>query len=601
LEKAAKKLSKDNSAWNKWTNDKAVKFWSEMTALVDAGKCEILSDSQDGNIYLSSYYPQKIRMAYGSADENADLPLPSEESLRIVLPENKVKHLNSDQDILSVLAEPRNIEEPILKIGFPDDFGFALVLPEMISRQLAEIAILKVRNYLRRYGNKEYVYHKMVSPFQGKEAFLKDQIEQLLIKPLEQYKDIADGRELASLFWAHLCGLIRNDIKKKNEKLSMDVSIFQAAYILEVFSGFFRSLAVKRLETETAFKNLENQLAKPPYLYTMDQILKFSGPAGGPLLGQYTSGELSEWIKKQTTESKNNELPNLLVVKIKTKDGQFFLLKEKMMLLCTRLLSEGQILIKKAITKQWSRLILEYSTEPAMSDDDAFEKLLASTAEKLCPELMSILTDPKFFVAYRELDHKENGIPPNMRIFQNGKLLPYSSLFLIWRKDMLSDAKYALPFWYSLPFIPDLVRFFRNVFKKKKKKAEEPVGGSEQIASEELSHSEAIRMAAQEIEFDIVPVGYTIDSYLDELASRWSRLIDRQARENLIDDVKFLARDQLRRHLKVDKQFEPTMEELSQMAYNMATYNTALSSLGSKDALTLFIVLYMVKLLLNIK
>jgi hypothetical protein len=37
------------------------------------------------------------------------------------------------------------------------------------------------------------------------------------------------------------------------------------------------------------------------------------------------------------------------------------------------------------------------------------------------------------------------------------------------------------------------------------------------------------------------------------------------------------------------------------MAYNMAAYNTALSSLGAKDDLILFIELYMVKLLLNIK
>jgi len=599
LEKSAKKFSKDNPDWNKWTTDKSVKFWAEMTVLADDGKCELLSDSETGKVFLSAYYPEKIRMAYALADDDANLPLPSEESLGIAIPENQVKHLNSDYDILSVLAEPGNIDAPILKIGFPDNFGFALVLQGMIPQQLTEVALLRMRNYLRRQGNKEYVYHKIVLQLQGKEAFLKDQIEQILIKPVDQYMAIADGGELASVFWAYLCGFIKNDIKKKNEKLSMDISVFQAAHILEVVSGHFRSLAMKRLESEAAFKNLESQLAKPPYLYTMDQILKFSGPGGVLLLGQYTPEELSEWIKRQTTESKNNELPALLVVKIKTGDDQYFLLKEKIISLCARLIHDGQVLINRTIAKQWSRFILDFKAEPAMSDDDAFEKLLAGTAEKLCPELMSILADTKFFIVYQEMERKENGIPPNMRILYNGKLIPYSSLFSIRRREALQEAKFTLPFWYSLPIIPALIGFFRKHFKKKNKETRQPASGSEQAIMEEADHAEGIRMAAEEIEFDIVPPGFTIDSYLDELAIRWSRLIDRQARENLIEDVKFLVRDQLRRRLKVDRQFKPNREELNQMAYNMIIHNPALSSLGSRDSLILFIELSIVKLLLN--
>jgi len=599
LEKSAKKFSKENPGWNKWTVDKSVKFWSEMTALVDKGKCELLSDSEPGKVYLSSYYPEKIREAYDLADENASLPLPSEESLGISCPENQVKHLNSDYDFLSVLAKSGNIDASIIKIGFPDDFGFALVIPGMIPRQLTEIALLKVRNYLRRQGNKEYFYRKIIPQMQGKEALLKDQIEQLLVKPFDQYTAITEGKEFTSAFWTHLCGLIKNDIKKKNEKLSMDFSIFQAVYIIEIINGYFRSLAIKRQEAETAFSNLESQLAKLPYLYTMDQILKFSGPGGGLLLGQYTSDELSEWIKRQITESKNNELPALLVIKIK--NDQFFLLKEKMMLLCARLLHEGQILVKRAIIKKWSRLILDFKAEPAMSDDSAYEKILANTAEKLCPELMSILADPKLLAVYQEMDRKENGIPTDMKIFSDGKLLPYSSVFHVRRKEMLLEAKFTLPFWYSLPIIPGLIRFFSNLFKKKKKEARQPADESEQLTPEETDHAAGIRKAAEEIEFDIVPPGFTIDSYLDELATRWSRLIDRQARENLIQDAKFLARDQLRRNMKINKHFEPTREELSQMAYNMVNYNTALSSLRAKDSLILFMELYMVKLLLNIK
>jgi hypothetical protein len=602
LEKTARKLSKESPSWNKWTQDKAVKFWSEMPLLVEGGKCELLSESENGHVYLSSYYPEKIRMSYTFTDEDAALPFPDEKSLGITLPENQVKYLNSDYDIFSVLAEPKNNTAPVLKIGFPDNFGFALLLPDMFPRQLTEMALLKVRNYLHRYKNKEYIYQKLGAQLQGKEAYLKDLQEQILSKPIDQYIAIEENRELTFVFWTHLCGLIKNEIKKKNEKLLMDIAAFQSVFIIEIVNRYFRSVITKRQEVETAFKNLEDRLAKPPYLYTMDQIMKFTGPGGELLLGQYTSGELSEWIKRQVTGSKNDELPPLLIINIGTKDAQYFLLKEKMILLCARLIHDGQILIKRAIVKQWSRWILDFETDPAMTDDDEFEKLLAKTAEKICPELMSILADPNFLMVYLEMDQKENAIPAAMKIFYNGKLLPYSSVFLIRRRAVLLEAKFVLPFWYSLPFIPGIVGFFTKLFGKKKKD-KQPADSSEQVILGEADHDHAgqIRVAAEKLEFDIVPSGYTIDSYLEELTIRWGRLLDKQAREDLVDDVMFLARDLLRRRLKIDKQFKPYREELNQMASNLVIHNAALSSLSGRDSLVLFVELYMVKLLLNVK
>jgi len=602
LGKAARKFSRDYPAWQKWTKDTAAKFREDISLLVESGKCELLPEPGDGQVYLASYFPEKIRAAYAHADENVELPFPNEESLGITLPENQVKHLNSDYDLLSILVDPRNNNAPILKICFPDNFGFALLLSDMFPRQFTEIALLKVRNYINRYGNKEYIYHQLAVQLQGKEAHLKDQLEQILIKPMDQYRIIGENREISSLFWNHLCGLMKNDIKKKQEKLTTDIAVFQSVYIIDIINGYFRSAATKRRETEAAFKNLENQLAKPPYLYTMDQIIKFSGPGGGPLLGQYTSDELSEWMKRQVTESKDDKLPVLLIIKVRIRDEQqYFLLKEKVIPLCTRLLHDGKILIKRAITKQWSRLISDFQTDLAMADDGEFEKLLAKTAEKLCPELMSLISDPKFLLIYQEMDNKENNIPAAMRIIHEGKLLPYSSVFLIHRKAMLQEAKFALPFWFSLPIISDLIRFFKNLFNKEKKAVKKPASGDEQVIVEEKDHAGEIRMVAERLEFDIVPPGYTIDSYLEELADRWSKLLDSQARETLINDVKFLTKKQLRRRLKVDKKFEPTREALNQMAYNVVISNTALSSFSAKDSLLLFMELYMVKLLLGTK
>jgi len=600
LGKAGKKFSREYPTWQKWAADTAAKFWAEVPSIVEGGKCELLPEPGEGRVYVAAYFPEKIRGAYAHADQDVELPFPSEESLRIILPESQLKHLNSDFDLHSVMANPNDIGAPVLKIGFPDNFGFALLLADMFPRQLTEIALLKVRNFINKYGNKEYIYHQLAAQLQGKEAYLKDQLEQVLTKPMDQYRVIGESREIPSLFWTHLCGLIKSEIKKKKEKLPTDVAVFQAVHIIEIVNAFFRSVTTKRRETEAAFKNLEAQLAKPPYLYTMDDIMKFTGPGGGLLLGQYTSEELSEWMKKKITESEKDELPALLIIKEKTKNEQYFLLKEKMMPLCARLLHDGKILIRNAIVKLWSRSIMNYETDYAMTNDKEFERLLAKVAEKLCPVLMSLFSDPKFLLIYQELDHKENGIPAAMRIINDGRLLPYSAVFLLRRKAMLLEARLALPFWYSLPIISNLIAFFKNLFRKDKK-ADKQSSSNEQVTVGEKDNAGNIKMAAEELEFDIVPPGYTIDSYLDELGDRWTRLIDKQARESLMDDVKYLVKNQLRRRLKMEKKFEPTKEALNQIAYNTVINNLALSSISGRDSLILFMELYMVKLLLGVK
>jgi hypothetical protein len=165
---------------------------------------------------------------------------------------------------------------------------------------------------------------------------------------------------------------------------------------------------------------------------------------------------------------------------------------------------------------------------------------------------------------------------------------------------MLQEAKLALPFWFSLPIVSDFIGLLKYLFKKKEKKAvKQPAG--EQLVVEEKDHAGKIRTAAEEIEFDIVPPGHTIDSYLEELEGRWSKLIDKQAREDLVNDVKFLVKNQLRRRMKLERQFEPTRDALNQMAYNTVINNKALSSISAKESLLLFMELYMIKLLLGVR
>jgi len=98
-----------------------------------------------------------------------------------------------------------------------------------------------------------------------------------------------------------------------------------------------------------------------------------------------------------------------------------------------------------------------------------------------------------------------------------------------------------------------------------------------------------------------VPSGYTLDSYLEELESRWSKLIDKKARENLIEDVKSLIRDHLRVNLKLQKKFQLTRKTISQMATSAIVRSPTLSAMSGRDSLIVYAELYMLKLLQNIR
>jgi hypothetical protein len=413
------------------------------------------------------------------------------------------------------------------------------------------------------------------------------------------YKSIEGGGELSYLFWAHFCTWVKTDIKRKKDLLPMDIATFQSVFIIEVVNGYYKSLAVKKREKETAFRNLESYLAKPPYYYTMGDIIKFPSPKGGLLLDQYTTAELEDWIRKKTTESENGKLPELLVMNGIAKNEPCFLLKNKMLSLCTRFLAEGRFLLKKAVPKQWTKSLLDYKKEPAMENDVEFEKFIKKLTEKICPDLATLLEDQKLLIVYQEMEQDKIEIPPSARIFENGKLLSYSFLLNMRRKELLADARLSIPFWYSMPLIGAIINFFKKLSAKKKSLKAAQEEEEEDLIEKESSKD--LKAAVEEIEKILIPPGLTVDLYLEELESRWNKLLDRKARENLVEDVRYLVRNNLRRTLKIHKQFKPTQEQLRQLAYDIVTRNRTLSSLRDKDSLLIYVQLYMLKLLGGIK
>ncbi|MDR2102947.1 MAG: hypothetical protein LBP42_02470 [Treponema sp.] len=644
LELYAGRRAKEQPEWLKWAQNTAEKFWLELAPLTEQGLCELISgDDPEQWIYLPQYYVELIQRAYQTPDKNVELPFPSEESLSIHLPEDGLKILHVDRELAAYLEENGNTtDDPntILRIVFPDTIGSALTLSSMVPHRILETALLKVRNYLRNEGNRDYARHKLTVQLQGREAYLNDTLDQLVIRPLEYLTKMAEGGENSAFFWVCFCSMVRNDINKKNERLPEDLAVLEAVYLIDACNGFYQLRAIKKRDRELALKNLELRLENSPFLYSLEDITKFTNNKGILLMGQYSPEDLDQYIKTKTVPAADDTIPELLIIS-GTNYERWFVKKSKLIPLCMRLLNEARPQIKRVVENRWEKLLRQYRKEAAMNSDEEFEKLLGSSIEKHTSALNGVLKSKWLYLVYDEAIRNREINSTSARLYINGALVPYAALLMLNRKNILNDTRILLPFWYSIPFIVMIISFFKGMQRKSKTAGtsedhrdgeEEPAGspsadslpgvaagsvsastaGSGSAAGSaagapapgsakmrERDHARELRRAARELEKTLVPQGHTTDNYLVKLEEGWGKLLNKEAKKDMLEDVNALIRDRLRQNLRLKRQIKLDQNSLNAMADGIITSNPSLQSLPGQDSLRLYITIYLVKYLAN--
>jgi len=600
--KYAERKPTEEAEWMQWAFNTEAKFKAEIQTLIDEGKCIILVDedevaeSNEGRVFIPAYCRQQIDETYRDSDKLAGIPFPSEKTLRMEIPEEYARTVTLVTDMGLFFNKDENSPEPeeIIILNFPQNYGSALMLAQMIPGRLMEIALLKIRHYLHSRNNKDFILNKLIGQMQGKEKVLREIIDQIMLRPLDCLSEMERSADFPYLFWTYCCPLVKNDINKKNDFLADDLSAMQAIYIIEICCSFYRAQAAKKREIDAAFMTLEVQMDRPPLIYNLGEIIALTNDRGIPLLDIYSQKELDEYIQRAVGEMKEGVLPRWLMIQGE-KGERCFVKKERYQQLANKMISETLKPLRAAISKRWTTLIRDYSKEAPMDSDADFEKLLVRQVRIINPVLQTILEDPKLFLSYKEMDTAENAAVQPSRIFRAGEMLPYSILFAIRRKELLSDIKYRLPFWFSIPFIVAIISFFRRLAKGRKKSGH-AIADDEFIIVEQ--ESVELSKSARLLESVIVPEGMTIDAYLDELEERYACLLNRRARQNLVTDVQSLLRDNLKNALKVYKLKRITREGLREMSSLLVTRSPALSALKDQEALRLYMELYMIKLLI---
>ena len=478
----------------------------------------------------------------------------------------------------------------------------SLLLPACIpAKVLLETAQIKIRKILKKEEYHDYFLKKLRSTNPTKEISIKNFYTHFVDSGEYQYGDFTDGDDY--YIWNQTLYYIRQDFEKIQDKTVEDVNILQAVQILEFQSSYMKEKFQENQKRAEALKELQTNLAKPPYFYSMNQILKFQDHNGKLLYGKYSEDDLKEFLQKITTEGKPNELPEMLVFKVAS-GTRYYVYKKKVIQVVVRLCNEAHASIEHDLEEKWYNTLLDYEKLPEMYDAAEFEVCLRDLVEKNSPILYSLLNaNFMTLLAYEKDDDEPQQC---FQLFTDGKLMTYSELLMLRNSKIYANAKARLPFIYVVPVLSWLMRLFNANKKSNKSKTKKQNAVQESSVpnltsgdgGKKVSKAEALSKQAKELSKDIVPEGSTIDRELNFLVKQWNKMISKEAYNNLTEDVNSLIRDYTRRVVRTLSATSFTKERVEGLAKTLV--NTPnMQKIHDTQALTEYVVLYIIRLVSN--
>ncbi|MBP5156355.1 MAG: hypothetical protein ILP18_00590 [Treponema sp.] len=562
-------------------------------------------------IFVIQSFIEQYADRYKDIDVNISIPFPNMNDIPKNVPTNIVTKVQGGEQIMNFLDGKDTSERKLFALDFgkgtPD-----LLFPSSVSvNMLIKLALKKLQDLLRKEESHDYFLKKLTNANPGKELTIKNFFQLFVARPEDALETLKlNGDNFYS--WSQMCYFIRQDYNKLKDLTTEDINILQSIFIIETTTAYFKAKAAEKIAKESAFKEFDQKLASPPYYFSKDDIDGMKDSHGKLLLGQYNKEELNEHIREMHTPGSGDSLPPLLLFKLYDGSG-FFILKEKVMAVVLRLCNDARSVIREGLSKEWYLALKRFETLPEMKDQLAFEGCLERELASADPILYAIL-----HAHFLPVVAFEDSTPGRITLFRNGDLVSYSELLLISRQEIYSNAKMKLPFYYTIPGLSWLISFFKKAKadKKNKKKGYETV--AEKILTEDkekseaklqnlnandkanpLSRAKAIRTEASEVESQIVPATSTLDRELEGYLSEWNDRLDKNAYENLREDINSLIRDYVRKTLRTFKNDNVSLERIQSLAKSLEEA-PSLMKIKNHPALRRYIELYIVKLLKNL-
>lgn len=570
-----------------------------------AAKHELYLTTQAGKnvAVIITYYSVLYANRFKEIGTNITVPFPSASDLPKQLPVEAMEKRDAGE-FIPQLQQHQDLKSSVLYcLMMPKDIP-AILFPACVPVQfLTRAAMAKIRHMLKKDEYHDYFQKKLKNANPSKEIGATTFYTRFIQHP-DNADQTFDLNGDAFYFWNQLCYFIRQDFEKIKDRTAEDTNVLQAVSISEIWMLSLKEKATAQQMKEDALRELEAALAKPPYFYSMDSILKLRDSKGSLLYGQYDEEDLKDFLQRLTTESENNELPKILVFKIES-GLRYFIYKKRVIQLVVRLANEAHDTIEKKLIEKWFESLSNYKKLPEMKDHKAFENVLRDEIREVSPVLWSLLNANFLTMLNYENDHSEDG--STFHIFSGGKLLPYSELLMISSSSILASAKIMLPFWHTIPLLSWIMSMFHN----KKEQNVKTVKAAKEFTADDIpddtpkqslgryvNKKEAIIEAAKDVAAELVPYGSTIDRELDSYLKLWNKMITKEAHSSLTEDVNSLIRDYTRKVMRTISASTFTVDRVRSLAEALVK-TPNMQKIKETEALTIYTELYILRLLTN--
>ena len=608
VRKYAEHHVEEQSELVKYLGDPTSTIVAELQGLSEKHLVSVITANNKKTLVSFTYFSMKYVNQFKEIMKNDSVLYPIITDFPKQFPTQVLEHKVIGQYIPSIIDKDNSKSPLLYLLDFNRDIP-AMILPACVPvKVLLDTAQQKVRKILKKEEFHDYFLKKLRSTNPTKEISIKNFYQHFVDTENYQFAEFTDGEDY--YIWNQTLYYIRQDFEKIQDRTIEDTNILQAVQILETHSTYLKEKFQDEHKREEAIKELEGALAKPPYFYSMPQILKFQDQNGRLLYGRYTEDDLKEFLQKMTTDGAANELPQLLVFKVNS-GTRYYVYKKKVSQVIVRLCNEAHDSIEKELEDRWYDILLDFERLPEMSNASEFEACLHELVEKNSPILYALLNAN--FMNILSYEHDEENVD-GFRLFVDGKLVPYSELLMLKNSKIYSNAKARLPFFYGVPVLSWIMSLFSSKKKEKQKNAakastkslsaQDILDAQDDEASKKagggpkLTKTQALAKNAKEIARDLVPEGSTIDRELNYLTKQWNKMISKDAYNNLTEDVNSLIRDYTRRVVKTLSASSFTRERVENLAKTLV--NTPnMQKINEEKALTEYVTLYILRLVSN--
>lgn len=583
-------------------------FSASLVKLQAEDKIKLERFNQTGEIVkvvCVRYFEEKLRKIYADMEENNSIPFPDPDVFGVPCPAALIQKIDVKTEFVRLLEGNLAVTRPILQLQFKEFDHPMLVFKDMLDYELIKFCVEKIQYFFKNENNYEYMASKLNTTLLNEQSGVALMLSMIVKKPAEAVESIRKTNTFTFKFWTVLASTIVKEFGARHATGATDFVFAQAAFLLGYYNVYCKGCFQKETAIEVCRTDLMKSLTKPPYLFTVAQIMEFKDSKENLLYKKVGRDMYESFIRELLADGGENP-PQLMTVKNAHQQEVFILYKTVPLYLEENLKIIRQDMYE-TLRRKWINDLERCEWLPEMEDDQAFENLLKKYLIDHYADFYALLNYHllKQIQKYPGMGDKQKAIIMLYIDEINHQILPLSRLFGINRRSLFSDARVMVAAWKSNKVLRFLVLFFKQLFmtgaaRKAMKEDRRRKKNKSQKEFQKISDNGALNESVSLLKEHFLAPGMTVEAGLENLIDRWNPLIDAVAKRNLVEDVNSFIRDYVRKLKRSFITNPPNKERVENIAESLS-HTQAFDAIKEKEALRQYMALYIVKLLGEIR